>query len=41
MNLVEKMLRIDKAKTTERETKQIVSRMLSKLLGEEKTITIR
>ena len=41
MNLVEKMLRIDKAKPTERETKQIVSRRLSKLLGEETTITIR
>ncbi len=41
MNLVEKMLRIDKAKPAERETKEIVSRRLSKIMGEETKITIQ
>ena len=41
MNLAEKLLRIDKAKPTERETKEIVSKRLSKMMGEETKITIR
>ena len=41
MNLVEKLIRIDKDKVREKETKKIKSSRLSKLLGEETEITIR
>lgn len=40
MNLVEQLIRIDTKKASERETKQIVSSRLSKLMGEETKITI-
>lgn len=41
MNLVEKLIRIDKDKVREKETKKIKSRKLSKILGEETEITIQ
>lgn len=41
MNLVEKLLRADKAKLNDRETKTIKSKRLSKILGEDAEITIR
>lgn len=41
MNLVEKLIRIDKDKAREKETKKIKSRKLSKLLGESAEITIQ
>lgn len=41
MNLVEKLIRIDKEKANEKETKKIKSRKLSRLLGEDTEITIQ
>lgn len=41
MNLIEKLIRIDKEKYSERETKKIKSKRLSKILGEDTEITIR
>lgn len=41
MNLVEKLIRIDKDKAREKETKKIKSRKLTKLLGESAEITIQ
>lgn len=41
MNLVEKLIRIDKDKAREKETKKIKSSRMSRLLGEETEITIR
>lgn len=41
MNLVEKLIRMDKNKFTEKETKKIKSKRLTKLLGEETEITIQ
>lgn len=41
MNLVEQLIRADKDKAKEKETKKIVSRKLSRLLGEEVEITIK
>lgn len=41
MNLVEKLIRIDKDKARDKETKKIKSSRLSRLLGEETEITIR
>lgn len=40
MNLIEKLLRIDKEKATEREKKKIYSSHLSRILGERTEITI-
>lgn len=41
MNLIEKLLHVDKEKTQERETKKMKSTRLSKLIGGEAEITIR
>lgn len=41
MNLIEKLIRVDKCKATERETKTIKSDRLSKLLGADTEITIQ
>lgn len=41
MNLIEKLLSVDKAKVTEKETKKIKSKKLAKLVGEDAEITIR
>ena len=41
MNLVEKLIRMDKSEFTKRETKKIKSKRLSKLLGEDTEITIQ
>lgn len=41
MNLIEKLLRVDKEKATERETKTIASKRLSKLTGDDEKITIK
>lgn len=41
MNLIEKLLRVDKDAATEKETKKIESKKLSKLVGEGTEITIR
>lgn len=41
MNLIEKLLRVDKEKATEKETKQIESKRLSKLVGAGAQVTIR
>ncbi|MBC6681315.1 phage tail assembly chaperone [Zhenpiania hominis] len=41
MNLAEKLIRIDKEKVKEKETKKIHSKKLSKLLGEPTEITIQ
>ena len=40
MNLIEKLLRIDKEKATERQKKKIYSSHLSRILGERTEITI-
>lgn len=40
MNLIEKLLRIDKEKATERQKKKIYSSRLSRILGERTEITI-
>lgn len=40
MNLIEKLLSVDKEKTTEKETKKIKSKRLAKLVGEDAEITI-
>lgn len=40
MNVIEKLIRIDKDKAFEKETKKIKSARLSKILGEETEITI-
>ena len=39
MNLIEKLLSVDKAKVTEKETKKIKSKKLAKLVGEDAEIT--
>lgn len=41
MNLIEKLIRLDKEKVQERDTKKIKSERLSKLLGVETEITIK
>ena len=41
MNLVEKLIRIDKEKFQEKETKSIKSRRLSKIMGEDTEIKSR
>lgn len=41
MNLIEKLLCVDKAKATEKETKKMKSKKLAKLVGEDAEITIR
>lgn len=41
MNVIEKLIRIDKEKMSEKETKKIKSVRLSKILGEDTEITIR
>lgn len=41
MNLIEKLLSVDKAKATEKAEKKIESKKLSKLVGEGTEITIR
>ncbi len=41
MNLVEKLIRIDKEKFQEKETKSIKSRRLSKIMGEDTEIKIQ
>ena len=41
MNLAEKLIRIDKEKAKEKETKKIHSNRLTKLLGEDTEITIQ
>lgn len=41
MNLIEKLLHVDKEKTQERETKKMKSTRLSRLLGGETEITIK
>lgn len=41
MNLIEKLIRIDKEKYSEKETKKIKSKRLSKILGEDTEITIK
>lgn len=41
MNLIEKLIRIDKEKYAEKETKKIKSKRLSKILGEDTDITIK
>lgn len=41
MNVIEKLIRIDKEKILEKETKKIKSARLSKILGEDTEITIR
>lgn len=41
MNLIEKLLSVDKEKATEKEEKKIVSKRLSKLVGEGTEITIK
>lgn len=41
MNLIEKLLRVDKEKATEKETKKIKSKRLAKLVGDDAEITIR
>jgi len=41
MNLIEKLLCVDKAKATEKEVKKIKSKRLSKLVGEGAEITIK
>lgn len=41
MNLAEKLIRIDKEKISEKETKKIKSKRLSRILGEDTEITIQ
>lgn len=41
MNLIEKLLCVDKEKATEKATKKIKSKKLAKLVGEDAEITIR
>ena len=41
MNLIDKLLCVDKAKAEEKETKQIKSKKLERLVGEDAEITIR
>lgn len=41
MNLIDKLLCVDKAKTEEKETKKIKSKKLERLVGENTEITIR
>lgn len=41
MNLVEQLLRVDKAKFTERKTKKIKSKRLSQVTGQDAEITIQ
>lgn len=41
MNLIEKLLCVDKEKATEKATKKIRSKKLAKLVGEDAEITIR
>ena len=41
MNLIEKLLCVDKTKATEKETKKIKSKRMSKLVGEGAEITIK
>ena len=41
MNLIDKLLCVDKAKTEEKETKKIKSKKLERLVGENAEITIR
>lgn len=41
MNLIEKLLCVDKAKATEKEVKKIKSKKLTKLVGEDAEVTIR